>query len=102
MIAHHTAEVCPLRTGDLLATGTVSFETVDALGCLLEITKNGMEPYRNLDSDTGSTLEIDWLHDGDCIEFHGYAGNRSDPEHISFGSCTGLILPSLVTSLEKL
>ncbi|KAJ5368285.1 uncharacterized protein N7496_008045 [Penicillium cataractarum] len=102
MIAHHTAGGCPLQTGDLIATGTVSGETVDTLGCLLEITKNGMEPYQIFNNDTGSTLEMGWLHDGDCIEFHGYAGDSSDPEHISFGSCTGLILPSLVTSLEKL
>src|SRR5262249_10317488 len=33
-VAHHTINGCPLRPGDLLASGTVSGPTPDSLGCL--------------------------------------------------------------------
>src|SRR5262249_53358253 len=36
-VAHHTSNGCPLRPGDLLASGTVSGPTPDSFGSLLEL-----------------------------------------------------------------
>src|SRR5687767_13663978 len=44
LLTHHTMNGCPLRPGDLLASGTVSGETKDSRGCLLELTWRGAEP----------------------------------------------------------
>ncbi|MDQ3083120.1 MAG: fumarylacetoacetase, partial [Gemmatimonadota bacterium] len=38
MLAHHASNGCNMRPGDLLASGTVSGETPDSHGCLLELT----------------------------------------------------------------
>ena len=42
MVTHHTSNGCNLRTGDSLGSGTVSGPQNDALGCLLEITRQGV------------------------------------------------------------
>lgn len=88
MIAHHTRVGCPLRTGDLIGTGTLSGATDEELGCLLEITKGGKKT-RTWTSESGM-LERLWLEDGDTIEFTARASDG-----IGFGSCSGKILPAI-------
>ena len=75
MIAHHTAGGCLLWTGDLLATGTVSSDTVYTLGCLPEMTINSMEPYAVFNKNNGTTIQMSSLQDEGCIQFHGYVGD---------------------------
>ncbi|KAJ4353957.1 uncharacterized protein N0V89_005689 [Didymosphaeria variabile] len=41
MLAHNAIGGCPLNTGDLLASGTVSGSTESELACLMELTMNG-------------------------------------------------------------
>ncbi|KAL3460091.1 Fumarylacetoacetase [Aspergillus heterothallicus] len=83
MLAHHTAGGCPLRTGDLIATGTLSGPSCKELGCLLEATKNGSEPYE-LHTSGPETQNIvrRYLEDGDIIELRASG----------FGSCSGRIV----------
>ncbi|PPJ57778.1 hypothetical protein CBER1_00251 [Cercospora berteroae] len=45
-VAHQAIGGCGLRTGDLLATGTVSGESDEQHGCLLEFMKQGKTPPR--------------------------------------------------------
>lgn len=45
MLAHHMAGGCPMRTGDLIGTGTLSGTMDQELGCLLEATLYGKKPY---------------------------------------------------------
>ncbi|CAI5527588.1 unnamed protein product, partial [Closterium sp. Naga37s-1] len=40
-VAHHTINGCPLRPGDLLASGTISGPVEGSEGCLLELTQAG-------------------------------------------------------------
>ncbi len=40
-VAHHTINGCNLRSGDLLSSGTISGETKDSFGSMLELTENG-------------------------------------------------------------
>src|SRR5581483_9514127 len=44
MVSHHASNGCPLRAGDLIASGTVSGPDKQNRGCLLELTWKGTEP----------------------------------------------------------
>ncbi len=61
-IAHLTVNGASLRTGDLLASGTISGPEPDSRGSLIELTWNGAEPLRLSDDSTRSFLE-----DGDEV-----------------------------------
>lgn len=87
MLTHHASNGCNLRTGDLLASGTVSGPSPDSRGCLLEITSRGAVP---LHLPTGE--ERKFLHDGDEVIMRGYLDAPSRPR-IGFGECRGIILP---------
>ncbi len=41
MITYHMVEVCPLRVGDLLGSGTISSLLDDDRGSLLDMSKGG-------------------------------------------------------------
>jgi len=61
-IAHLTVNGASLRTGDLLASGTISGPGKDERGSLIELTWNGAEP---IDLPDGSTRTF--LEDGDEV-----------------------------------
>jgi fumarylacetoacetase len=65
-VAHLTVNGASLRTGDLLATGTISGPTPDSRGCLIELTWNGQEPIELPGGDTRTFLE-----DGDEVVLRG-------------------------------
>jgi fumarylacetoacetase len=65
-VAHLTVNGASLRTGDLLATGTVSGPGDDERACLLELTRNGAEPV-TLDDGTQRA----YLGDGDEVVLRG-------------------------------
>ncbi len=92
MIAHHTSNGCNLRTGDLLASGTISGPDLDSRGCLLEITRRGAEPLR---LPTGE--ERSFLEDGDEITFTGICEREGLPR-IGLGECKGMIVPASLSS----
>src|SRR6185369_1586690 len=46
MLTHHSSNGCNMRTGDLIASGTVSGPGKDERGCLLELTWRGTEPLQ--------------------------------------------------------
>ncbi|MGQ0648702.1 MAG: fumarylacetoacetase [Gemmatimonadaceae bacterium] len=88
MVAHHTAGGCNLRPGDLLGSGTVSGQSKDSRGCLLELTWRGSEPVQLPSGEVRRFLE-----DGDEVIMRARceaAGYRS----IGFGDCSGLVLPA--------
>jgi fumarylacetoacetase len=61
-VAHLTSNGASLRTGDLLASGTISGPTKDGRGSLIELTWNGAEPLRLADGSTRTFLD-----DGDTV-----------------------------------
>jgi fumarylacetoacetase len=65
-IAHLTANGASLRTGDLLATGTISGPERDSRGSLIELSWNGEEPIELADGSTRTFLE-----DGDEVVLRG-------------------------------
>ena len=57
-IAHHSSNGCPLRVGDLLASGTISGKQPQSYGSLLELTKNGTAPLQPMMSN-GALLKME-------------------------------------------
>lgn len=88
MLTHHASNGCNLRPGDLLASGTVSGNSMDARGCLLELTKRGTEPLVLPDKQ-----ERRFLEDGDEVILSGYC-EREGFARIGFGNCSGKIIAS--------
>ncbi len=89
MVAHHTSNGCPLRPGDLIASGTVSGPEKFNRGCLLEQTWKGTEPIPLASGEQRSFLE-----DGDQVFITGYCV-REGFKRIGFGHCVGQVLPAL-------
>jgi fumarylacetoacetase len=87
-IAHHTSGGCNLRTGDLLATGTISGPTPDSRGCLLELTRGGRDIIHLENGE-----ERRFLEDGDRVTIRGWC--QGDGYRVGFGEVTGSILPNL-------
>jgi fumarylacetoacetase len=85
MLAHHTSNGCNLRSGDLLATGTVSGPTAESRGCLLEITRRGAHPLELPNGETRAFLE-----DGDEVILRGWCEREGHPR-IGFGECRGMV-----------
>ncbi|KAK3677158.1 hypothetical protein LTR78_002696 [Recurvomyces mirabilis] len=75
-IAHQVIGGCGLRTGDLLATGTVSGGGDDEHGCI-------MEYYASKTPARG------YLEDGETVTLTGYCG-----EGVGFGECVATLTPS--------
>ena len=89
MVAHHTSNGCPIRAGDLIASGTVSGQEKENRGCLLEMTWKGTEPIQLPDGESRTFLE-----DGDEVTLTGYC-TRDGFARISLGSCRGVVMPAL-------
>lgn len=86
-VAHHTVAGCNLRTGDLLASGTISGPTPDSRGCLLELTSGGRSP---LELPGGEKRRF--LEDYDRVTMTGWC--QAEGYRVGFGEVTGRILPS--------
>lgn len=86
MLAHHASNGCNLRTGDLLASGTVSGPEDGQQGCLLETTRRGAVPLQ-----LPSGEERKFLHDGDEIILRGYF-EREGCARIGMGECSGRVV----------
>jgi fumarylacetoacetase len=86
-LAHHTTSGCPMETGDLLGSGTISGPTWESRGSLLELSWSGKEPIA-IEGGTRTFIE-----DGDTLTLRGEA--RGDGFTIGFGECAGQVLPAL-------
>ena len=89
MTAHHASNGCPLRPGDLIASGTVSGPGKENRGCLLELSWKGSDPVRLPSGETRL-----FLQDGDEVILAGYCV-RDGFRPIGLGTCSGTILPGL-------
>ena len=91
MVAHHTSGGCNLRSGDVVASGTVFGPDRSSRGCLLELTWRGNEPIELPGGEVRRFLE-----DGDEVVLRGRAtahGHRG----LGFGECRGRIVSTTRT-----
>lgn len=84
-LAHHTVSGCNLRVGDLIGSGTISGETPDSYGSLLELTWNGSRPLRLPDG-----TERRFLEDDDEVVLTGWAQARD--YRVGFGEVRGRVV----------
>ena len=82
-LAHATVNGASLRTGDLLATGTISGAEHGSEGSLIELTSNGEHDVGLADGSTRAFLE-----DGDEVVLRGRAGE------LELAEVRGTILPA--------
>jgi fumarylacetoacetase len=87
MTAHIVSAGSGFRTGDLLATGTVSGFEPGSYGCLLEITEGGKNPIKLNDG-----TERSFLRDGDIVRMVAVAGG--DESGVGFGDCFAELRPA--------
>ena len=88
LLTHHASNGCNLQPGDLLGSGTVSGPKDESRGCLLELTRRGVEA---ITLPTGE--QRGFLADGDEITFRGYC-ERTGFVSIGLGECSGTITES--------
>jgi fumarylacetoacetase len=85
-LAHHTVNGCNLRSGDLLASGTISGATPDSYGSMLELAWKGTKPIQLFNGETRTSLQ-----DGDRLTLTGWC--QGDGYRVGFGEVTGRVLP---------
>lgn len=86
LLTHHASNGCNMRSGDLLATGTISGPGEGSEGCLLEM-KHRAEPLKLPTGEIRTFLE-----NGDEVIFRGHCQGSGLPR-IGFGDCIGRIVP---------
>ncbi len=85
LVTHHASNGCNLRSGDLIASGTVSGPTPESRGCLLERTWRGTEPLTLPGGERRTFVERD-----DEVTMRGYC-ERDGAVRIGFGACSGVV-----------
>ncbi|KAF5002131.1 hypothetical protein FGRMN_614 [Fusarium graminum] len=86
MVAHSVSSGSALRTGDIMATGTVSGSEETSRGCMLETTEGGTKPVT-----LGDGSKRGYVEDGDVVRITASAGSESG---VGFGECVGQLTPA--------
>ena len=87
-LAHHTVNGCNINVGDVMASGTISGETPDSFGSMLELTWRGTKPLKMKDGS-----ERKFINDGDTVIMRGYG--LKDGVRVGFGEVSNKVLSCL-------
>ena len=87
-LAHHTITGCNVRSGDMMASGTISAPDEGGYGSLLELTWKGTKSIQFPNGE-----ERKFMKDGDTMAIRGWC--QGDGYRVGFGEVTGRILPAL-------
>ncbi len=85
-LAHHTVNGCPVNSGDMMGSGTISGPTEDSYGSMLELSWKGSKPLKMKDGS-----ERKFINDNDTVIMRGYC--EKDGTRIGFGSVKTKLLP---------
>lgn len=85
-LAHHTVNGCPVNSGDMMGSGTISGSTVDSYGSMLELTQKGEKPLKLKDGS-----ERKFINDHDTVIMRGHC--EKDGTRIGFGEVSTKLLP---------
>lgn len=86
-LTHHTSNGCKVNSGDMMGSGTISGQSPDSFGSMLELTWGGKNPLKMSDG-----TERKFINDNDTVIFKGYSQNSS--VRIGFGECSCKLLPT--------
>lgn len=86
-LAHQSVNGTNVSVGDLYASGTISGDTPDSLGCLLEMTQGGKSPV--MLEESGEQRRF--LEDGDSVCMKAWC--ESNEVRIGFGEVEAKVLP---------
>lgn len=85
-LAHHTINGCPINSGDMMGSGTISGPTPDSYGSMLELTWKGEKPLKMKDGS-----ERRFINDNDTVIMRGHC--EKDGTRIGFGEVSTKLLP---------
>ena len=86
-LAHHTVNGCPVNSGDMMGSGTLSGSTPDSYGSMLELSWRGEKPVKLNEGGDRKFIE-----DNDTVIIRGYC-NSSGAVRIGFGEVSTKLLP---------
>lgn len=72
-----------------MASGTISGETEDSYGSMLELSWRGSKPLKLVGGETRT-----FLKDGDEVIIRGFC-EKPGGRRIGFGECRGKVLPAI-------
>ena len=87
-LAHHTVNGCPINSGDMMGSGTISGPTEDSYGSMLELSWRGEKPIKMKDGS-----ERKFINDNDTVIMRGFC--EKDGTRIGFGEVSTKLLPPL-------
>jgi fumarylacetoacetase len=85
-LAHHTVNGCPVLSGDMMGSGTISGPTPDSYGSMLELSWKGEKPVKLSNGSTRTFIE-----DNDTVIMRGFC--KADNYRIGFGEVSTKLLP---------
>jgi fumarylacetoacetase len=88
IVTHHASNGCNLHAGDLLGTGTLSMETRESFGSLMELTEGGKGAISLPNGE-----ERLFLQDGDEVTLKATA-RAEGYVPFGFGECRAVIQPA--------
>ena len=88
-LVHHSVTGCPVRAGDLLASGTISGTDRGSFGSMLELSWGGT---RDVELEGGARRRF--LEDGDVVTMEGWCDGGRGPGRVGFGACSARVLPA--------
>ena len=86
-LAHHTVNGCPVNSGDMMGSGTISGPTPNSYGSMLELAWRGERPISMKDGTVRK-----FINDGDMVTIRGYCTNGK--VRIGFGEVSNKVLPA--------
>jgi len=86
-LAHHTVNGCNIRTGDMMASGTISGEEKSSFGSMLELSWRGSNPIKMKDGS-----ERKFINDHDTVVMRGHC--NANGVRIGFGEVSTKVLPA--------
>lgn len=87
-LAHHTVNGCPIKAGDMMASGTISGPEPSSYGSMLELSWRGTKPLKMNDGS-----ERKFIQDNDTVIMRAFA--EKNGIRIGFGEVRSKLLPAL-------
>ena len=93
-LAHHTVNGCKVNSGDMMGSGTISGNTPDSYGSMLELAWQGTKPITLKNGETRTSIA-----DNDTVTLRGFCAKNG--VRIGFGEVATKLLPVLDPNNKK-